>query len=30
MVMSQPELVDHERNYWETATPIGFIFASAA
>jgi putative ABC transport system permease protein len=27
MVMSQPELVAHERNYWETATPIGFIFA---
>jgi putative ABC transport system permease protein len=27
MVLSQPQLVAHERAYWETATPIGFIFA---
>lgn len=27
MVLTQTELVAHERNYWETATPIGFIFA---
>jgi putative ABC transport system permease protein len=27
MVMSQPQLVAHERSYWENATPIGFIFA---
>jgi putative ABC transport system permease protein len=26
-VLSQAELVAHERDYWETATPIGFIFA---
>ena len=26
MVLSQPQLVAHERDYWETATPIGFIF----
>lgn len=26
-VFSQPELVAHERGYWENATPIGFIFA---
>jgi putative ABC transport system permease protein len=26
-VLSQPELVAHERDYWESATPIGFIFA---
>ncbi len=26
-VLSQPDLVAHERDYWETATPIGFIFA---
>ncbi|MCO6418368.1 ABC transporter permease DevC [Siccirubricoccus sp. KC 17139] len=26
MVLSQPQLVQHERSYWETATPIGFIF----
>ncbi len=26
-VMTHAELVAHERNYWETATPIGFIFA---
>jgi putative ABC transport system permease protein len=27
MVMTQAELYAHERSYWETATPIGFIFA---
>jgi putative ABC transport system permease protein len=27
VVLTQPELVAWERNYWETATPIGFIFA---
>jgi putative ABC transport system permease protein len=27
MVFSRPELVAHERAYWENATPIGFIFA---
>jgi putative ABC transport system permease protein len=27
MVMTQAELYAHERGYWETATPIGFIFA---
>ncbi len=27
MVMSQPQLVAHERAYWENGTPIGFIFA---
>ena len=27
MVLSRPELVAHERAYWENATPIGFIFA---
>jgi putative ABC transport system permease protein len=27
MVLTQQQLVAHERNYWETATPIGFIFA---
>ena len=26
-VLSQPDLVAHERAYWENATPIGFIFA---
>ncbi len=26
MVMTHAELVAHERQYWETATPIGFIF----
>lgn len=26
VVLTQAELVAHERNYWETATPIGFIF----
>ncbi len=26
-VFSQPQLVAHERGYWENATPIGFIFA---
>jgi putative ABC transport system permease protein len=26
-VMTHAELVAHERAYWETATPIGFIFA---
>ena len=26
-VLSQPELVAHERAYWKNATPIGFIFA---
>ena len=26
-VLSQPELVAHDRAYWENATPIGFIFA---
>lgn len=26
-VLRGPELVAHERAYWETATPIGFIFA---
>ncbi len=26
-VLTHAELVAHERNYWETATPIGFIFA---
>ena len=27
VVLTHAELVAHERNYWETATPIGFIFA---
>lgn len=27
MVLTHGELVAHERHYWETATPIGFIFA---
>ena len=27
MVLSQPQLVAHDRAYWENATPIGFIFA---
>ena len=27
VVMTHAELVAHERHYWETATPIGFIFA---
>ncbi|MBR0652446.1 FtsX-like permease family protein [Roseomonas terrae] len=27
MVLNHAELVAHERKYWETATPIGFIFA---
>ncbi|WP_240790155.1 ABC transporter permease DevC [Roseomonas sp. HF4] len=27
VVLTQAELVAHERNYWETATPIGFIFS---
>jgi putative ABC transport system permease protein len=27
VVLTQAELYAHERNYWETATPIGFIFA---
>jgi putative ABC transport system permease protein len=27
MVLTQRELNAHERAYWETATPIGFIFA---
>ena len=26
-VLAGPELVAHERRYWEEATPIGFIFA---
>jgi putative ABC transport system permease protein len=26
MVLTQPQLVAHERRYWEEATPIGFIF----
>ena len=26
-VLTHEELVAHERHYWETATPIGFIFA---
>jgi putative ABC transport system permease protein len=26
-VLTQPELLAHERAYWEEATPIGFIFA---
>lgn len=26
-VVTHAELVAHERHYWETATPIGFIFA---
>jgi len=26
-VLAGPELVAHERAYWESATPIGFIFA---
>lgn len=26
-VLSHAELVAHERHYWESATPIGFIFA---
>lgn len=26
-VLTHAELVAHERHYWETATPIGFIFA---
>jgi putative ABC transport system permease protein len=25
-VLTQPQLVAHERHYWETATAIGFIF----
>jgi putative ABC transport system permease protein len=27
LVLTQAELVAHERAYWENATPIGFIFA---
>lgn len=27
IVLTHQELVAHERRYWETATPIGFIFA---
>jgi len=27
LVLTHDELVAHERHYWETATPIGFIFA---
>jgi putative ABC transport system permease protein len=27
MVMTYDELVAHERDYWDNATPIGFIFA---
>ena len=27
LVLTHDELVAHERYYWETATPIGFIFA---
>ena len=27
VVLTHPQLVGWERNYWETATPIGFIFA---
>jgi len=27
LVLHGPELVAHERAYWESATPIGFIFA---
>jgi putative ABC transport system permease protein len=27
MVLTQPELVAWEKHYWETGTPIGFIFA---
>jgi putative ABC transport system permease protein len=27
VVLTHAQLVAHERNYWETATPIGFIFA---
>lgn len=27
VVLTHAELVAHERHYWETATPIGFIFA---
>lgn len=27
MVLNHDQLVAHERQYWETATPIGFIFA---
>ncbi len=27
MVLTHPELVQWERNYWENTTPIGFIFA---
>ena len=27
VVLTQAELVAHERHYWEEATPIGFIFA---
>ncbi|HWT10790.1 MAG TPA: ABC transporter permease DevC [Roseomonas sp.] len=27
VVLSHAELVAHERHYWESATPIGFIFA---
>ncbi|MEO5373524.1 MAG: ABC transporter permease DevC [Alphaproteobacteria bacterium] len=27
LVLTHPELVRHERAYWENATPIGFIFA---
>jgi putative ABC transport system permease protein len=29
-VMTHAELVAHERHYWESATPIGFIFAFGA
>jgi putative ABC transport system permease protein len=27
VVLTQPELLAHERAYWEEATPIGFIFS---
>ena len=30
LVLNHEELVAHERLYWETATPIGFIFAFGA
>jgi len=30
MVMTHAELVAHERKYWESATPIGFIFSFGA
>lgn len=30
LVLNHDELVAHERMYWETATPIGFIFAFGA